>query len=472
MSPAQDYSAFLTQPAVPLGLASPGETHQLMLPVTPQMDVDPLLTVSAAGSYSVGTGAVADMHPIGMSSAEAPALHGALFGLQFPYEGLSAMAHCSATPATAAPAAVGLLYPPSFTKPAECLPGMPLHPLAACSPEFLPVALGDSSSSGFAAAAAAVAMGLSCPQALQMYTPLPQGTPFVAAASIPVVATAAPIEGEPSVYPGPIMEPTRLHAEGPFRNADAALIPNLAALASPGMQIYANQQAPFGLGGIPSLLQTPQLGHVADASGAFSVGTPAMAPVPAHLLRLRMQSSPSLSEPARARSSSPSLSRLAGMPYAASRAPLQRRNTGPASRTSESRRIRSHSRAGSDVLAGCAPAPAARPSASDDASSACGGDDDGRRAPSRTLSGRQYLDAEQRRVFFRWLYQNVNDPKPKGAERDRLRSIGNMSRERFKTWFANARRRYFNVTFDGDVQRYTINDRFREVCERDNIVLD
>ncbi|KAJ2462329.1 hypothetical protein GGI03_004540 [Coemansia sp. RSA 2337] len=89
----------------------------------------------------------------------------------------------------------------------------------------------------------------------------------------------------------------------------------------------------------------------------------------------------------------------------------------------------------------------------------------------RTSSGRTPLTAMQREVFFRWLYQNIHDPKPRGSERDRLRAIGNMSRERFKTWFANARRRYFTVTVENGVQRYAMNNRFIVVCERSGINL-
>ncbi|KAJ2556570.1 hypothetical protein EV175_001915 [Coemansia sp. RSA 1933] len=88
-------------------------------------------------------------------------------------------------------------------------------------------------------------------------------------------------------------------------------------------------------------------------------------------------------------------------------------------------------------------------------------------------SGRIALTNEQRSVFFQWLYLNAHDPKPKGKERDRLRGIGNMSRGRFKTWFANARRRYFHVTTGADgKQKYTINERFRVACQRSNIELE
>ncbi|KAJ2330507.1 hypothetical protein GGI00_003672, partial [Coemansia sp. RSA 2681] len=82
------------------------------------------------------------------------------------------------------------------------------------------------------------------------------------------------------------------------------------------------------------------------------------------------------------------------------------------------------------------------------------------------------LTPMQREVFFRWLYNNTHDPKPKGKERDRLREIGNMSRERFKTWFANARRRYFTVTLENGVQKYTMNSRFIVACQRANINLN
>ncbi|KAI9506856.1 hypothetical protein GGI25_000115 [Coemansia spiralis] len=90
-----------------------------------------------------------------------------------------------------------------------------------------------------------------------------------------------------------------------------------------------------------------------------------------------------------------------------------------------------------------------------------------------SASNRIPLTSEQREIFFRWLHENAHDPKPKGKERDRLRSIGNMSRERFKTWFANARRRYFNVAtnMDGE-QSYTINERFKIACQRANIKLE
>ncbi|KAI8325351.1 hypothetical protein GQ54DRAFT_295585 [Martensiomyces pterosporus] len=89
-----------------------------------------------------------------------------------------------------------------------------------------------------------------------------------------------------------------------------------------------------------------------------------------------------------------------------------------------------------------------------------------------TPGNRIQLTDDQRREYFIWLYRNSHDPKPKGAERERLRSIGRMSRERFKTWFANARRRYFRVAEIDGVQQYVVNDRFRDVCKRANIQLD
>lgn len=82
------------------------------------------------------------------------------------------------------------------------------------------------------------------------------------------------------------------------------------------------------------------------------------------------------------------------------------------------------------------------------------------------------LTPYQREVFFRWLYKNADDPKPKGKEREELRRIGNMSRERFKTWFANARRRYFDVEYRDGVPTYTVNERFLDACQRANIHFD
>ncbi|KAJ1963038.1 hypothetical protein GGI12_002284 [Dipsacomyces acuminosporus] len=90
----------------------------------------------------------------------------------------------------------------------------------------------------------------------------------------------------------------------------------------------------------------------------------------------------------------------------------------------------------------------------------------------QTVSGRIPLTDEQRREYFLWLYRNAHDPKPKGKERERLRAIGNMSRERFKTWFANARRRYFRITENNGIQRYVINSRFKDACKRANIQLN
>ncbi|KAJ2797190.1 hypothetical protein H4R20_005270 [Coemansia guatemalensis] len=109
---------------------------------------------------------------------------------------------------------------------------------------------------------------------------------------------------------------------------------------------------------------------------------------------------------------------------------------------------------------------------SDDARSLSAGEFETGYEVHRTPSGRIPLTREQREIFFRWLYENAHDPKPKGIERDRLRRIGNMTRDRFKTWFANARRRYFKITYDDGVQRYAVNERFRVACQRAKIELD
>ncbi|ORX74809.1 hypothetical protein DL89DRAFT_23010 [Linderina pennispora] len=88
------------------------------------------------------------------------------------------------------------------------------------------------------------------------------------------------------------------------------------------------------------------------------------------------------------------------------------------------------------------------------------------------LQPRKQLTEDQKNTYFTWLYKNRHDPKPKGKERERLRSVDDMSPARFKTWFANARRRYFTIdTVDG-VQRYQLNARFYEVCRRYGIRLE
>ncbi|KAJ2785391.1 hypothetical protein GGI15_001943 [Coemansia interrupta] len=102
---------------------------------------------------------------------------------------------------------------------------------------------------------------------------------------------------------------------------------------------------------------------------------------------------------------------------------------------------------------------------------------DGQGQQARRIQGLQGgsripLTDEQRQIFFRWLYDNAHDPKPKGHERDKLRHIGNMSRERFKTWFANARRRYFITTQENGVLKYRINQRFIVACQRAKVSLD
>ncbi|KAJ1816784.1 hypothetical protein LPJ75_001912 [Coemansia sp. RSA 2598] len=125
--------------------------------------------------------------------------------------------------------------------------------------------------------------------------------------------------------------------------------------------------------------------------------------------------------------------------------------------------------AGSAVSVSSYPPSAA---ATADAESAEDNDDEAADKQQMSASGRIPLTSEQREVFFRWLYENAHDPKPKGHERDRLRHIGNMSRERFKTWFANARRRYFVTTQENGVLRYSVNQRFLVACQRAKIKLD
>ncbi|KAJ1735158.1 hypothetical protein LPJ61_000686 [Coemansia biformis] len=549
MSSGHSYSGFVAQPAdAPhaAGLAAgTGDLHQSAVPVTPQMDADALLAAHAAGLHGLYS------HPVATSSSDLPAMDSMLLGFRPPYGGLPVAPPCGGGQPFGAAASAELLYPQGYAKLGDCLQGalsMAPHastpPLSVHSPEFMSI-------------------GLDYSQTLQMHAPLPQVTQ--AAAAVPMPTAEAIAAAVTFTYPAQIMGPTHLPAEPFFGNishADAAtaLMPSMAAPVGQAMQMYAHPQQPFGRSDIPSLSQTPQPEAAAAAPAAFAIGTPVLAPAmlltscapgasdpalqpaalpfsvagcPAHLLHLRPQRPLGICEPVRARSSSPCLTRLTTMPFPATGSSLQRRNTGPRASVrgagAQQRQIRSHTRAGSEITAGCSPALSAQhdtcapgtwrmlkrrlsgasavghsrthsaaamscdssaaglivPSAlvaaagdndgsslSDDACSVASRDGTAFPGPTRTPSGRIALSVEQREVFFRWLYENVHDPKPKGIDRDRLRRVGNMSRERFKTWFANARRRYFKITFDGDVQRYTVNARFRDACQRANITLD
>ncbi|KAJ2852252.1 hypothetical protein IWW36_000394 [Coemansia brasiliensis] len=415
-------------------------------------------------------------------------------------------------------------------------------PASVSSPEFLG---GSSDVATMGHSTLSQMTGLNYAQALQnMHAPLQQS-----------MGTATFPEPSDALYSTPIMGSTQMPAEPLFSYADAgsstSFMPHMVA-AEQSMQMHAPSQQSLGHSSIPSLAHTPQMEQslmipdllamqpqvmpgpttsLADSFNDVSLsgynsavsGLLPFGPVGTnHLAHLRPQRSLSISEPARARSSSPSLSRLATMPSLTGRPYAPRRNTSMHSNPSDThgsnaqiRRIRSHTRTGSDIITGCIPglnftqgianwnlagsaesalasratsihgnpcAASIMPSLnaldgsasngnSDDGHGACSGDEMDSE-PQRTPAGRIPLTREQRRVFFRWLYQNAHDPKPKGSERDQLRAIGNMSRERFKTWFANARRRYFRITYVNGVQQYTINERFRVACKRADIQLD
>ncbi|KAJ1751795.1 hypothetical protein LPJ79_001754 [Coemansia sp. RSA 1821] len=411
-------------------------------------------------------------------------------------------------------------------------------PASVSSPDFLG---GSSDVSTIGHSALSQMASMNYAQALQsMHAPLPS-------------SMGAFPEAPEALYSTPIMGSTQMPAEPLFSYADAGsntgFVSNMVA-ADQSMQIHAHSS--LGHSGIPSLANTPQMeqnmmipdflamqsqampgpstpladrfndvslsGYNSAALGLLSYGSVENN----HLAHLRPQRSLSISEPARARSSSPSLSRLATMPSLTGHPYAPRRNTSMHSNPSDShgsnaqiRRIRSHTRTGSDIINGCIsglaftqniaswnpaglsesvlssratsihgnphPAHIVPSSSAFGEAAGNGNSDDGDGTysgdemdsePQRTPAGRIPLTREQRQVFFRWLYQNAHDPKPKGSERDQLRAIGNMSRERFKTWFANARRRYFKITYVNGVQQYTINERFRVACKRADIQLD
>ncbi|KAJ1759552.1 hypothetical protein LPJ77_002009 [Coemansia sp. RSA 2523] len=387
--------------------------------------------------------------------------------------------------------------------------------------------------------------GLGYSQALHMHAPLSQST----TGNVTILATSE------ALYSTPIMGSTQMPVEPLFGHisyanagSSAAFVPNMAAVEH-NMQMYVHPQG-LGQSGIPSLAHTPQPEHSLGMSDFYAMNTHAAHIPPSSLANsfseftlagqqpatgllpfgqpstgnfshLRLQRTLSIGEPERARSSSPSLNQLVTMPAQVGHPYMPRRNTSMRSNPSDMhagsaqlRRIRSHTRTGSDIVAGCTPVPAMAPdlanwgrlgspcstqlsrassgyksrdasivpgtgimiysSRNGDSDDGCSssGDNDAESEPQRTPSGRIPLTREQREVFFHWLYNNAHDPKPKGSERDHLRCIGNMTRERFKTWFANARRRYFKITYNNGVQQYTVNERFRVACQRANIKLD
>ncbi|KAJ2724273.1 hypothetical protein GGI07_002046 [Coemansia sp. Benny D115] len=100
-------------------------------------------------------------------------------------------------------------------------------------------------------------------------------------------------------------------------------------------------------------------------------------------------------------------------------------------------------------------------------------DNDSEAKEGSQLSKRTLLTAKQKCAYFRWLYTHQSNPWPKGDEREQLRALGNMSKGRFKTWFANARRRYFSSVINEAGQKtLELNNRFFISCQRAKISLD
>ncbi|KAJ2159456.1 hypothetical protein GGF46_003000 [Coemansia sp. RSA 552] len=498
----------------------------LQAPVTPDMSTETLLAASSAAFGSFYSGADASS----ISAAAAPSDSA---GIASAFLGFAGVQCEDSEP----------LYPQGYTKLNEQLQGVLVMPTSVATPPSLVSSPEFLHTTGATAAArtdeiAAIAghnplgqvatLSYPPPHTQQWAAPLAQS---IQGGGSPVLASVPAPEG--FVYSTPIMGSGQMPAEPLFGNisysdanstssGSAAFAPNMACTIGPNMQMYAYSQPCMAQNSIPSLAQPPQqqpelampdalalnthgtplpgfdsfslIGGQPPEPPALPFGGPFDAPTPLS----RLQRSLSTDEPERARSSSPNLARLGAHPY------ISRRNTSGAG-GAQFRRIRSHTRAGSDVIAGCmspahpmysqqardaslwrrlqggSPSSSSLPTRASsifgqmgaggrEGSSEDDGDVDSE--PQRTPSGRIPLTRDQREVFFRWLYQNSHDPKPKGSERDRLRCIGKMTRERFKTWFANARRRYFKITYQNGVQKYTVNERFRVACQRANIKLD
>ncbi|KAJ2081781.1 hypothetical protein H4R24_002107 [Coemansia sp. RSA 988] len=544
---------------------------QHMVPITPNISSDSFLATQAVGLGNFYSGPGANVPSIGISSSDASSIAGALLnfgGIPLACAG-EAVSVSNESNNVLTGQSGDPLYAQGYSGLNEQLQGMlvmPMHgstpPVSVSSPDYLNGCTGASDLSTMVGVQPTQASGLSYTQALQMRAPLPQATQNAANSSTGTAAAATGM-GNALVYSTPIMGSTQLPAEPLFRhiaytNASAAFVPNMDGSAGNGMQMYAYPQHNTARSGIPSLVHTPQPEHSLDVRDMLALNThatpslvgsladsigdtqiaiqqqqqqnslpgflaPNFAASPDHLAHLRPQRSLSLSEPARARSSSPCLNRLATMPNLTGhpyfpRHTLASRGTAADvhGNNAHFRRIRSHARTGSDNVVestsrlsieqsshmprgwrlGCGASGSSAASrtstslgtvhmyptvaghsdesipSSDDARSLNNGEFDTGSEVQRTPSGRIPLTREQREIFFRWLYENAHDPKPKGIERDRLRRIGNMTRDRFKTWFANARRRYFKITYDDGVQRYAVNERFRVACHRAKINID
>ncbi|KAJ1889571.1 hypothetical protein LPJ66_007961 [Kickxella alabastrina] len=98
--------------------------------------------------------------------------------------------------------------------------------------------------------------------------------------------------------------------------------------------------------------------------------------------------------------------------------------------------------------------------------------DEGVGVETKRVARRTSLSEKQKKEMFKWVYKNRFNPKPRGEERERLMRVAGMSRERFKTWFANARRRYFIRTEVNGAIQYEVTQTFIDACQRADIKLD
>ncbi|KAJ1889670.1 hypothetical protein LPJ66_007908 [Kickxella alabastrina] len=98
--------------------------------------------------------------------------------------------------------------------------------------------------------------------------------------------------------------------------------------------------------------------------------------------------------------------------------------------------------------------------------------DEGTDVETKRVARRTSLSEKQKKELFKWVYKNRFNPKPRGEEKERLMRVAGMSRERFKTWFANARRRYFIRTEVNGVIQYEVTQTFLDACQRADIKLD
>ncbi|KAI8325332.1 hypothetical protein GQ54DRAFT_308499 [Martensiomyces pterosporus] len=100
-------------------------------------------------------------------------------------------------------------------------------------------------------------------------------------------------------------------------------------------------------------------------------------------------------------------------------------------------------------------------------------DDDSDPATSHSRSySRSPVTKEQKWALYTWLIENVNYPYPREEDMNGLLNVDNMDAAKFKTWFANTRKRQFYKvrTSTGD-KLFIPNTKFFETCRRLGIVV-